>query len=75
MLNVHLTNTTTDLLRKVLAAVAISATALAFIGAGSAGTRRHQERHAKLHHIGREWTIVDDGQALQFGVISPRDLV
>jgi hypothetical protein len=39
MLNVHLTNTTTDLLRKVLAAVAISATALAFIGAGSAGTR------------------------------------
>jgi hypothetical protein len=36
MLNVSLTNTTTDLLRKLLAALAIGAIALAFIGAGSA---------------------------------------
>jgi hypothetical protein len=36
MSNAHLTNTTTSLLRKMLAAVAIGAVALAFAGAGSA---------------------------------------
>jgi hypothetical protein len=36
MLNVHLTNSATNLLRKVFAAVAIAAVALAFIGASSA---------------------------------------
>ncbi len=36
MLNVSLTNITTDALRKLLAALAIGAIALAFIGAGSA---------------------------------------
>jgi hypothetical protein len=36
MLNISLTNTSTDLLRKMLAAVAIGVVALAFIGAGSA---------------------------------------
>jgi hypothetical protein len=36
MSNAHLTNTTSSLLRKMLAAVAIGAVALAFIGAGSA---------------------------------------
>jgi hypothetical protein len=36
MLNVHLTDSATHLLRKALAAVAICAIALAFIGAGSA---------------------------------------
>lgn len=36
MLNIHLTDTATNLLRKALAAVAITAIALAFIGAGSA---------------------------------------
>ncbi len=36
MLNAHHTSTTTSLLRKLLAAVAIGAAALAFAGAGSA---------------------------------------
>jgi hypothetical protein len=36
MSNAHLTNTTTSLLRKMFAAVAIGAVALAFAGAGSA---------------------------------------
>jgi hypothetical protein len=36
MLNLHLTNTTTNLLHKMFAAVAIGAVALAFVGAGSA---------------------------------------
>jgi hypothetical protein len=36
MLNVSLANTTTDMLRKLLAALAVGAIAMAFIGAGSA---------------------------------------
>jgi hypothetical protein len=36
MSNAHLTNTMTSLLRKMFAAVAIGAVALAFVGAGSA---------------------------------------
>jgi hypothetical protein len=36
MFNVHLTNTATSLLRKLFAAVAIGAVALAFVAAGSA---------------------------------------